>query len=153
MIKSMPRLLPIFSGASNSTSTKPTLLAGSAGQGGESEDMILWRIGEMTLQGGQYPADQYVMRGVRDEVDSRIVSCRAAGWRTLRKGWRVSGEEQKVESERRGGDHLRCVDAVFGRVGCGRGELANAADAHTHAGGGGGESDRHDGRLRAAAPR
>lgn len=40
----------------------------------------------MTLQGGQYPADQYVMRGVRDEVDSRIVSCRAAGWRMLGKG-------------------------------------------------------------------
>lgn len=51
--KSIPRLLPIFSGASNSTSTKPTLFAGSAGQGGESEDIILWRIGEMTLQGGQ----------------------------------------------------------------------------------------------------
>lgn len=40
----------------------------------------------MTLQGGQYPADQYVMRGVRDEVDSRIVSCRAAGWRILGNG-------------------------------------------------------------------
>lgn len=40
----------------------------------------------MTLQGGQYPADQYVMRGVRDEVDSKIVSCRAAGWRILGKG-------------------------------------------------------------------
>lgn len=93
IIKSIPRLLPIFSGASNSTSTKPTLLPGSAGQGGESEDMIRWRIGEMTLQGGQYPADQYVMRGVRDEVDSKIVSCRAAGWRILRKGWGVSGVE------------------------------------------------------------
>ena len=106
--------------------------------------MIWWRSGEITLQGGQYPADQYVMRGVRDEVDSKIVSCRAAGWRILGKGWRVSGVEQKVGSERRGRDHLRRVDAVFGRVGCGRGELANTADAYSHGGGGGGESDRHD---------
>lgn len=59
-------------------------------------------------------------------------------------GWRVSGVEQKVGSERRGRDHLRRVDAVFGRVGCGRGELANAADAYSHGGDGGGESDRHD---------
>lgn len=58
--------------------------------------------------------------------------------------WRVSGEEHRVGSERRGRDHLRGVDAVFGRVGCRRGELANAADAYSHGGGGRGESDRHD---------
>ncbi len=39
--------------------------------------------GEMTLQGGQYDADQYVRSGMRDEVESKIVSWSDAGSRIL----------------------------------------------------------------------